>query len=555
VARSRAVFAPVVAAVALVVIGGAFAVYASNVGLDWLPNLNITRPRLAEVPPYTSPTQRPLARRVVLVIVDGLGLRHSYKLPYLDELRAAGIDASATSHAPTISRPNYVSIVTGVPPKVSGVRNNFYWDRVELDSIMDRLRASGRETAYVSESSGGFAYMFSQDVEDVAYAPWPDGFLSSTQLALRRGYPLLIVLPGWVDDAGHLDGAESEEYRDAAELVDDQLRRGLASLDLSTDAIIVVADHGHIESGGHGGVEDEVLDVPLIMAGAGIRRGAMVRNARLIDISPTVAALLGVAPPGHGMGRTLIEALELDAAAAAAIVSSDRTRASRNLEIVDDDVGRARARVRANRARRVSLVVSAVAIAIILLVLGSRWGAFLIDWRVLLIAVPAFPIAFVGLLELVGQQFSLSSLPDEGVGARKVFYYGLMSTLVHVLAAWIALRGRIVLRDRLAAANALTLCGLLVASVPAAVAWAFFGAGPFVQLPNPQLLFLIPAMYIAVACYAIAAAVSLGLETIIFFARAADPRLPLRRAERRLEKEQLRLTGQIATAPRPDTLD
>jgi len=543
----------------LVVVAGSFAIYASRVGLGWLPNLNISKPLLADVTPHLSPPQRPLSRRVVLVIIDGLSLRHSYNLPYLAELRSVGVDAAAHSHAPTISRPNYVTIVTGVPPKLSGVRNNSYGDRVNLDSVMDRLRAAAKQTAYVSESSGGFPYMFSQDIEDVTYAPWPNGFWHAAVLAIRREYPLVILLVGWVDDAGHLEGASSEEYRAAALRADRELRRALASIDLARDTVVVTADHGHTESGGHGGIEPDVLQVPLILAGAGVRPAALVRNARLVDVAPTVAALLGVSAPGHGIGRTLTEVLDLDESALAAIEAADVERATRNLEIAAADIEVARARADAKRVRRLSLVISAIALAIIMLVLGQRWGAFLVDWRVLLIAVPAFPLAFLGLLEMAGQQFSLSSLPDEGIGARRVFYFGLVSTVVHLIATWIALHGRVVLRDRLAAANALALCGLMVASVPAAMAWAFYGGGPFVELPGPQLLFLIPAMYIAVACYAIAATVTQALEFVVFFARAVDPRLPLRRAERKLERVKRRLSGQIseqvATAPQPPPLD
>ncbi len=553
--RSRAVFAPVFAAVALVVIGGLFAIYAGRVGLNFLPGLNIEEPTLVTLPPHLSKPQRPLARRVFLVVIDGLSHRDSYQLPYLGALRSTGIDAQAVSHDPTISRPSYVSIITGVPPKISGVRNNAYSARVDLDSLMDRLLASGRQTAFVSDVTSGFPRMFAQDIEDTTYAPWPNGFLAASRLAVRRNYPLVILLPGRVDVVGHIDGGDSDEYREAARWVDDQLRQALSDVDLTRDAIIVTADHGHTDSGGHGGTEREVLEVPLIMAGAGIVPGAVVRDARLIDIAPTVAALLGIPPPGHGFGRTLDEALTLDDDATAAIRTADEARVRRNSEIVAADVQLARARVDANRARRISLVVSAIAVAIILLVLGGRFGACAIDWRVLLIAVPAFPVTFYFLLEMVGQDFSLSALPDEGVGARKVFYFGLASTVAHVIAAWFALRGRVVLSDRLAAANAVTLTGLLIASVPAALAWAVFGAGPFIELPEPKLLFLIPAMYIAVACYAIAAAVSLGLEVIVFFARAVDPRLPLRRAERRVDKEKQRLSAQIEAVPRPDTLD
>ena len=52
---------------------------------------------------------------------------------------------------------------------------------------------------------------------------------------------------------------------------------------------------------------------------------------------------------------------------------------------------------------------------------------------------------------------------------------------------------------------------------------------------------LIPATLIAVASFALASAVTLGLEIVIFFARAVDPRVRLRRLERAAAKERDRL--------------
>ncbi len=545
--QSRAVFAPVIAALVLVLVGTGFAIHAGRTGLRFLASLNNSDPLLATIPPWLSEPERPLSRRVVLVIVDGLSLRHSFNLPYLDELRRVGIDTEAQTHAPSISRPNYVSIVTGVPPLVSGVRNNEYRARVQLDSLMDRLNAVRRTTAYTSDSSSGFPNMFSDDLEDAVYAPWRGGYVRATRNALRRDYALIVALPGAVDVAGHEDGANSDEYREAAVAVDADLAKSLQSVDLTQDTIVITADHGHLERGGHGGVEDDVMAVPLIMAGAGVRRGAIVRDAQLIDVAPTIAALLGVPAPGHGLGRTLVEALDIDEKTEATFEADDAARVDRNRQIVRADVDLARARVDANRARRISLVVSGLAVAVVFLVLGARWGALLIDLRVLVIGVPAFPIAFYALLQVVGGHFSLSSLPDEGTGTRQVFYFGLASTSVHIIATWIALRGRVVLRNRLAAANAVTLVGLLVGTLPAALGWALFDAGPFVELPGPKLLFLIPAGYIAVASFAIAAAVSLSLEIVVFFARVFDPRLPLRRAQRRLQRERIRLSGALDT--------
>lgn len=536
-------FAPVIAALLLLAVGAVAAVWAGDAGLGFLPRLNRTDPALATVPVSARIAGPPLTRRVVLVIADGLSLRSSYGLPFLDELRARGIDARAVSHAPTISRPNYVSIVTGVPPVVSGVRNNFYNAPVALDSIMARVRGARGGVAYVSDSSPGFARMFSHALDDAVYAPWPDGMVKAAVLALQRDYALVIVLPGAVDDAGHLHGADSDEYLEAMQRVDRELAESLAALDLERDTVIIVADHGHTDGGGHGGIEPEVVEVPLILAGAGVRPGAAVAGAQLIDIAPTIAALLGVPAPEHTLGRALTEALQLDDAEATRLDTAARARATRNYTIVEAERALGRVRANANRAERISLAVSALAVGLILLVLGKRRGALHLDWRVIALALPAFPLSFYGLLDIAGGHYSLSALPDEGVGTQRVFYFGLAATGVHVVAAWMVLQGRVVLRDRLAAANALTLCGLMTAAVPALAAWAFYGGGPYVELPPPKMLFLIPALYIAISTYAIAAAVIIGLELVIFFARVFDPRLPLRRAEARVERERERLTS------------
>ena len=80
-------------------------------------DLEQDQPALAKIAPVVPDPHTPrLARRVFLVIVDGLRLDKSYELPFLDELRRRGVDSEAQSHYPSWSRPNYVSILTGVPP-------------------------------------------------------------------------------------------------------------------------------------------------------------------------------------------------------------------------------------------------------------------------------------------------------------------------------------------------------------------------------------------------------------------------------------------------------
>src|SRR5439155_21210423 len=122
----------------LLVLGGVGAVKAGLAGGDFMYDLEDARPALARVPPAIEDPHTPrLARRVFLVIVDGLRLDKSYELPFLDSLRRRRLDTEAASHYPTWSRPNYVSILTGVPPSASGVRTNHHATRVLLDTLMD----------------------------------------------------------------------------------------------------------------------------------------------------------------------------------------------------------------------------------------------------------------------------------------------------------------------------------------------------------------------------------------------------------------------------------
>lgn len=61
--------------------------------------------------------------------------------------------------------------------------------------------------------------------------------------------------------------------------------------------------------GSHGALSE--IDVPLLLAGAGVRAGIAPRAPRLVDVAPTIAALLGTRPPRDAQGRALVEALAL----------------------------------------------------------------------------------------------------------------------------------------------------------------------------------------------------------------------------------------------------
>lgn len=550
----------VAAALTLLVLGAVGAIQAGVAGSSFMRDLEQVTPPLARVRPVVDTESTPrLSRRVFVVIVDGLRLDHSYELPFLDELRRAGVDSEAASHYPTWSRPNYVSILTGVPPSASGVRTNQHSTPVTLDSLMDRAREAGLRVATATDydvlprlflrprNPGVPRETIEMDTEpdddvddledpvaravlaphadlvspfdDARYAPWPGGFSEAGAALTAGNAELIVLLIGAVDAAGHRHGADEPQYRQAAIAADRALSRALAHIDLQHDTVIVTADHGHTDSGGHGGVEPEVVTVPLIAAGAGINRDGYVQGAQLIDIAPTVAALLGIAAPGHGLGRTLTEILLLDAEAAAERRSADQVRLLVTRSVVAASVAAAEVDVLEHRAGRLAVVIAGGVLATLLATVMLRRRAMRLDLRVLVVSVPAFFVVYGGLIAVFGQGFSPSLLPARGHLAETLLRYGLIGMVAQLFANMWALRAQRHFADRLAAANGIAWTGLMLTMVPAGVIWAFFPP-PYVTLPEPLWLVLIPAFEVAVACAAINVALTLGVEVMVFVARA-----------------------------------
>lgn len=285
---------------------------------------------------YHSPYLAPLAAgpagprlvpgRVVIVVVDGLRLDTSQTaMPGLKDLRQRGADLKAVTGEPSLSLPGWTVISSGAWQEVSAVTTNFYTGTVKVDTLFKQAQSKGLKTAVVGSKDWGQLFKGQLDVSEGVDEP-PSGsrdvtafqaadaqvLLKALLLLREQGSPapdLLVVHFPAVDSVSHAYGGASRETQDTATKVDTLIAQLAQALDLSRDALVVTADHGHIDRGGHGGWEPVVKTVPLVFVGKAIRPG-QYPQARQADIAPTVAGLLGLPMPVESQGRPLLELLD-----------------------------------------------------------------------------------------------------------------------------------------------------------------------------------------------------------------------------------------------------
>jgi hypothetical protein len=274
--------------------------------------------RFAAVPQQELPA---LSERVVLVILDGLGAADSRRMAFLNELRGRGASQECRAGLPSLSLPARAVLMTGAWQSVNGQTTNYEARPLEVEHLFQIAHAHGRATALLAGAKTQALFAphvthavvydeapetASMEVHEVAHRR-----ALAASLALLDARPALAQLELYLaDDAGHGWGSRSPEYERALTLLDEAVRALAGRVDLERETLVVTSDHGHVAGGGHGGPEPEVLQVPLVLAGRGVRRGISGACAQ-VDVAPTLAVLMGLPLPAAAQGTPLFEALDL----------------------------------------------------------------------------------------------------------------------------------------------------------------------------------------------------------------------------------------------------
>lgn len=296
---------------------------------------------------------------IVVVSLDGVRARSlgccgttRPTSPFMDSLfgeQGVIFDYAVTQAVQSV--PAHMTLMTGLYPSVHGVLSADRGLAEEVDTMASRLAAAGYATAAVSDGTqlaaeAGFGNGFQSYRELGDVDPWliqPKTAVAATTaldwVAAHSGEPFFLfvhltrALPPYVpprdvidlfrdarlDTPSDLDEGALVRYEREIRHLDDAMRDFVARLDKlsppSDTLLIVTSGHGQ-EFLEHGAREagtqlyDESIRVPLMMRGAGLRKGQRYGEViGLIDIMPTLLEMTGAGAASGMQGKSIAKAL------------------------------------------------------------------------------------------------------------------------------------------------------------------------------------------------------------------------------------------------------
>ena len=258
--------------------------------------------------------------KVILVLSDALRYDTAVAgmgyLGHLVEIKLASL-YKVIGELPSLSRPMYETIHTGLPVSEHGVLANHVVRRSEKPNIFQLAVEGGLTTAaaaafWFSELYNRAPYDLIEDreVDDPTLCiqhgrfyyqdEYPDIDLFATAGMLVRKFnpDYLLVHPMGMDHMGETYGADSSEYRNQAIRQDAMMTTLLAEWIKIGYNILVTGDHGINTDKLHGGTTREVREVPLYILQPGIAGlGDTGEVISQLQIAPTICKLLGLTIP------------------------------------------------------------------------------------------------------------------------------------------------------------------------------------------------------------------------------------------------------------------
>lgn len=258
--------------------------------------------------------------KVILIMSDALrydvATTHMGFLGHLVESKQATL-YKIIGELPSMSRPMYETIHTGLPTSAHGIVANTVNRRSVMPNIFQCAVEAGKVTAavayyWISElyNHAPFDWIEDKEVDDeklwVQHGrfhrtddyPDEESFASAALLVRKFSPDYLLLHPVMMDYTGETYGSDSSQYRRQAIKQDVLLGPLLMEWKERGYTVLVTGDHGINSDGHHGGVALEQREVPLFVITPD-RQGEGNTNEIVshLQIAPTVLKRLEVPIP------------------------------------------------------------------------------------------------------------------------------------------------------------------------------------------------------------------------------------------------------------------
>ena len=255
-------------------------------------------------------------KKVILISVDGMrpdGLKLCGN-PYLSTLeKICSYTYTAQSVFPSVTFPCHFSMTHSVTPQRHGILTNTYVPQVRpVTGLFEKISAVGGVSAmfYGWEPLRDIA-----SAETLKFATYINAYMyESSDTVLTDAAEKLIAehKPDFVflymvetdEKGGHDNGWMSDAYLKRISIAIDNVRRMVEQFG-DEYTVIIMADHGgHDRS--HGTELPEDMIVPLFLYGPDFAHGETIAEASLLDIAPTITAVMGIERDREWEGRALV---------------------------------------------------------------------------------------------------------------------------------------------------------------------------------------------------------------------------------------------------------
>ncbi|XP_055838757.1 GPI ethanolamine phosphate transferase 2 isoform X2 [Episyrphus balteatus] len=260
---------------------------------------------------------------VVFMVVDAL--RYDFvdkeQMPYTSRHCKVQMKASI----PTVTLPRIKSLTSGTISNFIDVILNLGSSQPLQDSILHKLHKRGDKVVFYGDFTwvdlfSKIFHRYESNTDSFYLTEFHEGdnnITKSLHKELRNltSWDFLILHYIGLDRIGHMEGSNGakiflklREMDDVVELIDKALAKKVTE---PKPLLLVTADHGMRNGGGHGGSSPEEIFVPLIVTGRNCsKQDKTTIEYNQVDIAATLSILLDVPIPSTSIGCIIPELIE-----------------------------------------------------------------------------------------------------------------------------------------------------------------------------------------------------------------------------------------------------